>query len=339
MKSIFIFLFSLYCLISVGQDLQAALEKDRSNKALRVAFYNVENLFDTIDDAKIRDEEFLPASDKNWNSYKYRLKIANMAKVIRAVGGWQAPEIVGVAEIENRLVMLDLADHPALASARYDVLHFDSPDPRGIDVGLLFNRDRVTVLHAQPIKMRKDNFRTRDILYAKLLITAADTLHIFVNHWSSRRGGKEQSEPKRVLAAEIVQQYTDSIQRTDSTAAIVVMGDFNDAPADKSLKLLSEEAQFPLNNLMQSLPATSGSHKYRGVWSYLDQILVSSCLYRGCANLHIGQGVHVYRAEFLLEEDDRYGDDYPYRTWKGPVFIAGFSDHLPVFVDVIYNQQ
>lgn len=338
MKIICFFLFILSGEFVLGQNLQDALEYDRTNKAVRIAFYNVENLFDTIDDAQVRDEEFLPEADKNWNSYKYRLKIANMAKVIRNVGGWQAPEVVGVAEIENRLVMLDLADHPVLANANYEVVHFDSDDPRGIDVGLLYNSKKITVIEAEPFRIRQQNFRTRDILYAKLLVAGADTLHVFVNHWSSRRGGKEQSEPKRLMAAEVVQWHTDSIQQRDATAAILVMGDFNDEPSDASLQRLSADAEYPLYNLMASFPKTSGSHKYRGVWSYLDQLLVSKCLFSGCANLKLRQGAFVFQAEYLVEEDDRYGDVYPYRTWKGPVFIAGFSDHLPVFVDVIYNE-
>ncbi len=321
-----------------AQDLQEALEFDRTDKAVRVVFYNVENLFDTIDDAKLRDEEFLPNSEKNWNTPKYRLKIANLAKTIRAVGGWKAPELVGMAELENRLVMLDLAAHPVLAAANYEVLHYDSDDPRGIDVGLLYNRELIEVLYAEPIKMRMENVRTRDILYAKLLVADVDTLHLFINHWSSRRGGKEQSEPKRIAAAEIVKMHTDSIQKHNANAAILVMGDFNDEPIDESLMTLTAAEEFPFINLMAEMPVTTGSHKYRGVWSYLDQILVSGCMLDQCGNLGIRERAYVYSDSNLLEEDERYGDFYPYRTWKGPVFSAGFSDHLPVFVDVIYNK-
>ena len=336
----FLITFLLVCSFGQGtqaQTLEEALEQDREGKAIRVVFYNVENLFDTIADAGIQDEEFLPKSDKQWNTVRYRTKIANLAKTLRAVGGWQAPEIIGLAEIENRTVLIDLIQHNVLATTNYGIVHYDSDDPRGIDVGLCYNQDLLEAVYAEPVKMRAENVRTRDILYVKFLVNQQDTLHVFVNHWPSRRGGQEASQHKRLFAAERLKNKTDSILQQDRNANILAMGDFNDTPRDTSLRFLTNTTNLPLLNLMTALPETSGSHKYRGVWDYLDQILVSQSLMDNeILQLSYPQG-YVFKQPFLLEDDEKYGDFYPMRSWKGNFFISGFSDHLPVFVDVIYK--
>ncbi len=340
MKATLTIFCSLLLATVFGQTLEEAVERNREGNSVRVVFYNVENLFDTIADANIADEEFLPTAVKAWDTKKYRIKVANTAKTIRAVGGWQAPEIVGLAEIENRSVLLSLANHTALKAANYAVLHFDSPDPRGIDVALLYNQNSVEVLFASPIKVRLENSRTRDVLYAKVLVAQKDTLHLFVNHWSSRSGGQQESEPKRVAAAKTVKHVTDSILSTQKNANILVMGDFNDSPKDASLQILSNtnNAQ-PFTNLMSALPATSGSHKYKGVWDYLDQILVSGAVLQGKSGLAlVNKSAYVFSQDFLVEADDRYGDVYPKRTWKGDMFVGGYSDHLPVFCDLSFKK-
>lgn len=328
--------FILFCFNTTAQTLQQAIETDRDGKMARFVFYNIENLFDTVLDAGIDDKEFLPDSPKAWNSIKYRLKIGNMAKAIRSAGGWTAPELVAFCEIENRYVLQDLIAHEALKSARYEIVHYDSNDPRGIDVGLIYKPDVLTVLHSEPIRMRDENVRTRDILYVKFLLAAVDTIHAFVNHWPSRRGGAESSEPRRIAAAKIIADVADSILQNNPKANIVVMGDFNDTPKNESLKLLTSNAG--LMNLMAQLPEGKGTHKYRGVWDYLDQILVSQPLLSQQSFLRIsGSRAFVFEADFLLEEDDRYGDTFPFRTFLGDVFINGYSDHLPVFIDIQFQ--
>lgn len=323
---------------SSAQDLQSVLDEERDGSTFRVLFYNVENLFDTIDDINIQDEEFLPNAEKQWDSRKYRLKVSNMAKAIRSAGGWQAPELVGLVEIENRRVLYDLINHQALKSGNYEIVHYDSDDPRGIDAALLYNRELFEILYSKPLKIRTENVRTRDILYVKLVAGNVDTLHLFINHWPSRRGGKEQSEAKRVMAGEILKSAVDSILRVNPRALLVAMGDFNDAPADKSLGVLTAPSATSLINLMATLPTTQGSHKYNGAWDYLDQLLVSEPLARGDCGFSIKHGrAFILNSNFLMEQDDRYGDFVPFRTWKGPVFIAGFSDHLPVFIDITYR--
>lgn len=328
----------LLSIAASGQTLPEVLDEERQGSAFRAVFYNLENLFDTLDAAGVQDEEFLPTAEKKWDSRKYRIKVANMAKAIRSVGGWNAPELVGLVELENRKVLLDLIDHPALRSGKYDIVHYDSDDPRGIDAALLYNTDLFEVIYAKPIKMRMENVRTRDILYVKLIMAKTDTLHVFVNHWPSRRGGKEQSEAKRVMAADILRSVIDSVLANNSSANVLAMGDFNDAPTDKSMLILAGEGSNALNNLMSTLPKTQGSHKYSGAWDYLDQLLVSQALQNNTSGLVVKhQKAFVFNVEFLVESDERYGDFVPFRTWKGPVFIAGFSDHLPVFVDITYR--
>lgn len=322
------------------QPLEQVIEREREDKTIRVVFYNVENLFDTIADAHVADEEFLPSAVRAWDTKKYKIKISNIAKSIRTIGGWQAPEIVGLAEIENRSVLLSLAKHHSLKEANYSILHFDSPDPRGIDVALLYNTKIVEVIYAEPIRVEMEHSRTRDILYAKLLVRKSDTLHVFVNHWSSRSGGKEESEYKRVAAAKTLQHITDSIFRTSLHSNILVMGDLNDGPREASVSVLTDTSlTHSFTNLMVSLPQTEGSHKYRGVWDYLDQILVSPALKDGSSNMKVLENrAYIGKLDFLLEEDDRYGDFYPKRTWKGDAFVGGFSDHLPVFCDLHFKK-
>ena len=335
MKLYFSLLATFFAHLAFAQTINANLERYRNPGEIRVVFYNVENLFDTIDDAGVDDSEFLPTSKKNWNSQKYRLKISNMAKAIRATGGWQTPDLVGVCEIENRTVLLDLAAHQSLKEAHLEALHFDSDDPRGIDVALLYNSKVISVLHAAPIKMRIENVRTRDILYAKLLVHGTDTLHYFVNHWPSRRGGTEQSEPKRMAASTILGATLDSILANNKNANILIMGDFNDTPENNSAQNLCLNHQ--MNNLMLALPKNAGSHKYKGIWDYLDQIFVSPYLQQNISTTQTGiAAVGVAYLPFLLDEDERYGDTFPHRTWKGDSFVNGFSDHLPVFVDFYF---
>jgi len=318
--------------------LDDVIERDREGSAIRVVSYNVENLFDTIADGSNNDEEFLPHAEKNYNSSKYFHKIGNLAKVIRGVGGWRAPEIVGLIEIENRGVLLDLVSHASLKKGNYKIAHFDSPDPRGIDVALLYDSTIASVLHLEPITIAEENLRTRDILYVKLLVAQKDTLHTFVNHWSSRRGGKEASSYKREIAAGILKTFTDSIQKQHAHANILIMGDFNDSPVDPSIQLLVAAKDFSLINLTDGFSATQGTYKYRGVWDVIDQIIVSPNLLLQDSELKVlDNRAYIYQKDFLLVEDEKYGDYYPKRCWRGNFYNGGFSDHLPIFVDISFK--
>ena len=311
----------------------------------RIAFYNLENLFYPENDSLKNDGEFTPDGKRNWSFYRYREKSNHMAKAILSIGEWNPPALVGVAEIENRKVLDDIIQSEVLRKFRYQFIHYESPDRRGIDVGLLYRDEFFTPIITRPIKVvmpGDENFATRDILYAKGLTPSEDTLHLFVCHWPSRYGGQARSEPKRIQAAVKLRQITDSLTSTGYDPAIIIMGDFNDEYSNISLKD-SLKAEMPglnsnayLYNLMAALPKTEGSHRYRGTWAYLDQIIVSQNLLNGNGMDIKNQKAGVIAHSFLLEIDDRYPGKVPFRTFIGMKYHGGFSDHLPVFVDLTW---
>jgi len=306
-------------------------------------FYNVENLFDIYDDEHINDEEFTPEGQKNWNYDRYIEKIDHISRVLTGIGEWKLPAIVGLCEIENRKVLLDLIDHRLLKEQDYEVIHQNSPDRRGIDVALLYDKNVFSPLVSvwYEIRFKTDTgLRTRDILYVKGEIYQKDTIHVFINHWPSRWGGIEATVPKRVETARQLKEVTDSIFAADNEANILIAGDFNDTPADSSLiKVLNaaddlgEGAEY-LINLMYPIhmEGKEGTLKYRENWEIYDQIIVSSSLMK-LENSRLSlSGPYIYRPDFLITEDERYLGMKPFRTYSGPKYHGGFSDHLPVFV-------
>lgn len=312
---------------------------------IRIMFYNVENYFDTVDNPHTRDEEFLPQSEKMWNGYKYYIKTQLLFKTIVATGGMRPPEIIGLAEIENEGVLRHLLYTTGLMKFSYGILQFDSPDLRGIDVGILYRNDLFTLIDGRPIPVRfPDNpaRKTRDILYAKLSYLTGDTLHLFVNHWPSRRGGKTASEPFRMHVAGILRHKADSILSADSCSRILIMGDFNDNPEDRSVReeLGAVKPTQPIvcNLLYSMLPATEGeiqgTYRYRAAWERYDQMILSGALLDSTSSLYAARGLQIAGFSFLVEEDNTYGGLRPRRTYLGPVYKGGFSDHLPVYIDL-----
>ncbi|MFN3952462.1 MAG: endonuclease/exonuclease/phosphatase family protein [Thermaurantimonas sp.] len=308
----------------------------------RVMFYNVENLFDPYDDPEKNDNDFTPEGNYRWTEYRWREKTAKIAKVVRAVGEGNLPAVIGFCEIENRLVLDELARHPILRDGRYNVVHYESPDRRGIDVGLFYRDELFVLLYSEPLRVEVSNnpkFVTRDILYVKGILDRLDTVHFFVNHWPSRLGGAATSEPNRIAAARTLKQKADSILSVVSNANIIIMGDFNDGPEDVSVFKILEAGHIkddkPLVNLMLSMPAGEGSHRFQGKWEFLDQIIVSRPLLSEESVLKITNArAHVFKADFLLEDDARYPGKMPYRQFIGFKFNGGYSDHLPIYVDL-----
>lgn len=294
-------------------------------------FYNVENLFDTVDDSLKNDNEFLPESSKKWTQYRYKQKLENIYTVIAQVGGWEPPAIIGLCEVENRYCLEGLVLHTNLSKYGYEIVHHESADSRGIDVALLYNPEVITVEHHEIIrpKLSKTIF-TRDILYVKCN-SKKETFHVYVNHWPSRRGGQTKSNWKRVAVAELLQDHLDSVLKEDSNAKVMIMGDFNDELTNESLQLLQTIGE---GKVIRSLPtcenSSSGSLQYRGQWYVYDHILVSqslsSSVLSGCQT--------ILNAPYLLTEDKRSLDMKPFRTYAGPHYLGGFSDHLPVFIQV-----
>lgn len=331
-------------------------DSPRDGRGIRVAFYNVENLFDTEidpDPNKILQDDFTPKGMKGWTSYRYKSKLSNIYKTMTAVGGWGGPpEVIGLCELENRKVLKDLIRNTPLNKFRYKIVHEDSPDRRGIDVGFIYRSDRFEVIDHEAIRVVfpfDKNSRTRDVLYVRGKVLGKDTLHVFVNHWPSRRGGQAASEPKRVYVASLVRKKIDEIYAKDPDANIIVMGDFNDEHENISLTEtlqtnpeIEKLEEKDLYNYMHTLSKNwkLGSHKYQGHWGTLDHMIVSAPLIKNRreGRLHTAKkGAQIFAARFLLEEDKRYMGLQPFRTYGGPRFLGGFSDHLPIYIDLIYK--
>lgn len=321
-----------------------SLQKSR----FRAVCYNVENYFDCVDDSLTDDSEYLPGGMRGWNNEKYRTKQINIAKVIAAIGGWDAPALVGLCEIESRKGLLDLTTGNAMKNFGYKFVHHESPDARGVDVALLYKPEAFKPLHHEPVSINfpgEPNTKTRDILYVKGKANGNTDLHIFVCHFPSRLGGELESEDRRMFVASVLKSKTDSIFAAELQPNILIMGDFNDYPRNKSmleiLKALppsGETSHRELYNLMFPLhQAGKGSHKHEAEWGALDQIIVSGNLLDHTQNFYTMTGdVQIFETPFLLVPDEKFLGKKPFRTYEGMKYIGGFADHLPVFVDFWY---
>ncbi|MBN1650184.1 MAG: endonuclease [Bacteroidales bacterium] len=317
-------------------------EEESTPQNFRLMFYNVENYFDVLDDSLSNDEEFTPHGIRNWNYKRFLEKRNHIYKTIMAVGSWEPPAIIGLAEVENRFVLKQLAYKTPFAKYDYRILHEDSPDRRGIDVALLFNPKIIQVLNHELIRIRfpfAPEIKTRDILYVHALAYNQDTLHIFVNHWPSRYGGELASEPKRLYVAQQLANKIDELKKINPNAAIVVMGDFNDYPSNKSIKEVLNAGKDPhtcrLINMMTEDNRAIGTNKFKGEWGILDQIMVSPVLFLQDKSIFVIGEAQIFNADFLLEKDDHFLGNMPFRTYKGMKYHRGFSDHLPIYVDFV----
>ncbi|HOI31670.1 MAG TPA: hypothetical protein PLC47_02800, partial [Bacteroidales bacterium] len=301
------------------------------------AFYNVENLFDTINDPLIDDEEFLPDSKLNWNTEKYRQKLAQKARVIASMDSADFPHFIGLAEVENKTVLYDLLTIPDIAPAAYKVIHIDDDDSRGIEVAALYREDYFKVLHIQAFEPLAEKSQSmRHVLYVKGLIWGGDTLHLFVNHWTSRYGGKEKTAVKRAVYGDFLRHLSDSLLAVDAGANLIIMGDLNDNPDDESLTNHlkaadpgDRDASYSLFNL--SLPlykAGEGTLFYRG-WDFFDQLIVSRALLE--SQKPLVSTFKVVKHPWMLFKP-KNGEPRPNRTASGGRYYGGFSDHLPVIL-------
>ncbi|MCK4662926.1 MAG: endonuclease [Bacteroidales bacterium] len=344
--TIILFLFFIFNLISFDS-VKAQQEQYISKDYFRIMFYNVENLFDIYDDSLKNDDEFLPNGVKYWNWDKYNQKINNICKVIIAVGGWKPPDIIGLCEIENRYVLEGIVKYTPLSKLNYQIIHKESPDRRGIDVGLLYLEDRFTPIDYQAIAINFPNNpekKTRDILYVKGFTKKQDTLHIFINHWPSRWGGQLESEPNRIIVASVLRNKIDSIINDNLNSNIIITGDMNDEPENESvINTLGANINYDnisnkqLYNLSFYLKDNKGlgSYKYQGEWGILDHIIVSGNLLMKEQPLYTSlEDVHIFKKDFLLEKDNTHFGYKTFRTYIGFKFNGGYSDHLPVYIDL-----
>jgi endonuclease/exonuclease/phosphatase family metal-dependent hydrolase len=324
----------------------------RGEEPFRVMFYNVENLFDTEDDPKKNDNEFTPKGFRRWTNKRYYAKLNNLAKVITSVGQWDTPALIGLCEVENDKVLKDLTAYSLLKKMEYRYILNESDDRRGIDVALLYQRKQFKYLHHQAIPIHfPDNKRkkTRDVLHVTGQVITGDTLDVFVCHFPSRRGGALESEPDRMYVASVVREKSDSLMRVRRNANILIMGDFNDEPSDKSISKTLKAKAIPSNpdkkdlyNLFLSIQETSaiGSYKYGRQWNFLDQIIVSGNLLNPSNRFHLlPKSVTIFQASFLLIEDKSYGGKRPKKTYHGRKYEGGYSDHLPVYADFSLKTQ
>lgn len=316
----------------------------RGAEEIRVMFYNVENLFDTSDDSLKEDQEFLPEGGRHWNDYKYWKKVNNLSSVIISIGGWEPPAVVALCEVENRNALNALFFGSGLEKFDYDIVHKESPDVRGIDVALAYQPKKLTRLKTKAFPVPMDdlsNRPTRDILYVKMETLSNDTLHFLINHWPSRWGGEEATRPKRIRAASVLKGISDSLRSLPGKQNIVIMGDFNDGPENKSIKETlnakdSASGSYLVNLMRPYLKTNTGTHFYEEEtgpeWSLIDQIIISTPL-NNTEGIHIGEKAHIFNAEFLLTKEE--GIKQPHRSFQGYKFIGGYSDHLPVYIDII----
>lgn len=306
-----------------------------------VAFYNVENLFDTIDTPDKFDEEFTPESYKEWNTVRYEKKLADLAKVICSIDTVNLPVLLGVAEIENDVVLNDLINQASLKKAKYNIVWHDGPDFRGIDCALLYNPSVFKVDETEFIPIlnpANPEFKTREVVYVKGNLNK-ETVHVFVNHWPSRRGGAEVSEPNRVLVAQVVRKKVDEIFAADANANIIIMGDMNDEPTNMSLSdvlMANSNDVVPENNQLVNLMYDDcrkglGSYRYRGDWDMIDNMIVSGALINKTKGLKttLDNG-YIFHKPFM-EFVDKNGETSPNRTY-GRSYYGGISDHFPIYM-------
>ena len=306
-------------------------------KITTIAFYNVENLFDTFNNPTTADDDFTPKGKNKWTFRRYKIKIKKLGSVISQLGikrSKNPPAIVGLVEVENAKVVADLANSSYLRKQHYGFVHHDSPDERGIDVALLYNKIAFELLTSKtyPVFLKDDEGErdyTRDILKVSGNLHG-ELLHILVNHWPSRREGTAESAPKRIAAAETLRSIVDGIQENEMDAKIIIMGDFNDDPASKSVKeyFVKDDFYNPMESLIDK--EKSGTSTYNKKWNLFDQIIFSkNFLEKKEGTLHF-KHAEVFNKEWLKIYKGKLKGS-PFRTYIGRWYQGGFSDHFPVY--------
>ncbi len=315
----------------------------------KIAFYNIENFFDLIDDPDVRDEEFTPDGAKKWNKDKYDKKLKNVEQVLHDISKVENvhPAVIGFCEVENRSVLEDIIATPKLLSANYKITHTDSPDGRGIDCAFIYRPDifkKIGEKAHTTIIPNNPNYKTRDIMTMWGTIEG-DSVMFIVIHWPSRYGGQERSAPLRVAVGEQMHAIIDSVQNVSPNMKFVIMGDFNDDPHDKSIidalgvendinKVKEGGLYSPFGEIHK---AGYGTLMYRGKWNLFDNIIVSANMLEGSSGvvLQKQKGSKYYgnilNKRYLIQKKGEY-KGYPFRTFGGNSFLGGYSDHLPVYI-------
>lgn len=337
------FVFCMYTLCATMAN-KNYITKNRE-QFFTVAFYNVENLFDTINDPEKLDDDFSPKGKNHWTQKKYRKKLFKLGTTLSNIGFKEtakAPVLIGLAEVENLQVVMDLINSKHLVNKKYGVVHYDSPDERGIDVALLYQKEFFEVTHKETIPLliksqRGDRDFTRDILLVSGLLNG-EKIHVLVNHWPSRRDGADLTEYKRVDAAEKNREIIDRIKTEEGEGAkVIVMGDFNDDPESTSVSKHLTQADF-YNPMEQLLTRSEGTTSYRGRWNLFDQIIFSNNFHKYETGKHGFAFSKIFNEDFLKVYRGRYKGQ-PFRTYAGGKYKGGYSDHFPVYMVLKLNKE
>ena len=320
--------------------------KAQASKNVFIAFYNQENLFDTIDTEKKIDEEYLPSSKLVWNTTKYQNKLKNMSKVILAMNEGKGPDFLGMCEVETEIALADLCMELNISAQNYKYVFFDGPDERGIDNAFIYKAASAKSVKGHSFMISPEFIggdKTRNILMADVKLNNGSRIVFLVNHFPSRREGQSESEFKRIAVAGRLKAICDSLVLKDKKVNTILLGDFNDHPNDKSMaevlegksamSEVSDERQF-YNTMWLFHQQGLGSHKYKGEWGVLDQILLNKNLIDGKGKLKYKKGsAGIFKEEFMLETEEKYKGN-PKRTFAGNKYLNGYSDHLPVYIQL-----
>lgn len=334
----------MLAMLLLGVSIVGHSQGDKSYKVACIGFYNLENLFDTEDDTTIRDEDFTPKGQYAWGAEKYQNKLTNMAHVIADLGTSVSPDgcaVLGVCEVENKKVLEDLVAEEKIKDRAYKIIHYDSPDRRGIDVGFLYQEKyfKPTNSVSHQLNFQSDpDYKTRDQLVVSGEMDG-DKVSFIVAHWPSRSGGMEKSQPRRIDAALLGRKIIDSLLAEDPNAKIILMGDLNDDPINKSVKdYIRAKAKVGkmktgdmYNTMYTKFKQGDCTLAYRDAWNLFDQLIVSEGLVSEDASSYVFHKSYVYSKEYLKQKEGNY-KGYPKRTHAGGKYLNGYSDHFPVFL-------
>lgn len=330
-------------------------QEPKEYKIITIAFYNIENLFDTEDNPFTFDDDRTPTGKDVWTLEKYRDKLGKIAKVLSEIGTDKTldpPVIIGLCELENLQVLEDLVAQPQLSPFNYGIIHYDSPDRRGIDVALLYRKKGFEPVNSQSrrLLLYETNDPTKRIYTRDQLVVSGildgEPMHFIVNHWPSRSGGEAKSSYKRELAAGLNKRIIDSLQRLEPNAKIITMGDFNDDPTNKSIKKIlnakakkeatgASELFNPMENMIKK---GMGTLAYRDGWNLFDQILLSQPLINGEYNRYQFYKAGIFNPHYLITPSGQF-KGYPFRSYDYGGYTGGFSDHFPVYVYLIKDME
>ncbi len=309
-----------------------------------VANWNIENLFDTIDDVKTKDEEFTPNGANNWTEERLNHKVLNLSKVISEMNCGKGPDIIAFEEVEHKS-MLELLFSKVNNGDKYEISYTESQDIRGIDVGLAFRKDKFQLLATDTIVVPiEKNRTTRYVFYNKLQANSGEIINIFVNHWSSRAGGEEKSESNRISAANVLKGY---MSRKEIKNNVIIIGDFNDEPHNTSIACVLSAKKYGLltyeKNDLVNLSSVKddnneGSYLYQGVWGMIDQIIVSQDVVKNSNLKYLDGSYSINKLDYLLEQEGKYKGS-PFRTFGGKKYLGGYTDHLAVYAKFVLSSK